>query len=443
MDLTQFSRLAQFIVLCLLVSPSFADDWPQWLGPKRDSIWREDGIRTEFPEQGLKAEWRIPVGGGYSGPAVADGLVYVMDFIQESGEAFNNPGRRAELKGQERILCVKASDGSEVWKHAYDCTYNISYPAGPRATPTVADGKVYALGAEGQLTCLNAKTGKVVWSKNFPEDYGAETPIWGFASHPLVEGDKVFCIAGGEGSIAVAFHKDTGKEIWRAISASAPGYAPPTMVEAAKTQQLLIWDADKLNSLNPQTGQVYWQIPLKPDYEMSIMAPRKEGNYLFASGIGNVGALMELSSQEPGAKVLWEGSTTRGLYAANATPFIEEGTIYGSDCRPGSFVAADLKTGKQLWETFKPTTGNRRAGHGTAFVVKHQPSGLFFLFSETGDLITANLNREKYEEISRFHVLEPTGEAFGRNVVWSHPAFANQCIFARNDKELVCVSLKK
>lgn len=442
MDLTQFSRFAHFLVFCLIVSPSFADDWPQWLGPHRDSIWREEGIRTEFPEQGLKAEWRIPVGGGYAGPAVADGLVYVMDFIKESGKAFNSPGRRAELQGKERLLCVKVSDGSEVWKHEYDCTYNISYPAGPRATPTVADGKVYALGAEGQLTCLNAKTGDVVWSKNFPEDYGAKTPIWGFASHPLVHGDKLFCVVGGKGSVAVAFNKDTGKELWKAISASAPGYAPPTMIEAAKTKQLLIWDADKLSSLNPESGEVYWKISLKPDYEMSIMAPRKEGNYLFASGIGNVGALMELSSEEPNAEVLWRGSTTKGLFAANATPFIENGTIYGSDCRPGSFVAADLKSGKELWETFQPTTGKRRAAHGTAFVVKHQPSGRFFLFSETGDLITANLSREKYEEVSRFHVLEPTGEAFGRDVVWSHPAFANGCIFARNDKELVCVSLK-
>ena len=110
---------------------------------------------------------------------------------------------------------------------------------------------------------------------------------------------------------------------------------------------------------------------------------------------------------------------------------------------PAACGAVDLKTGKRLWQSFQPTTGKRPASHGTAFIVKHQPSGKFFLFSEQGDLIVADLSREGYKEISRFHVLEPTGEAFGRNVVWSHPAFANQCVFARNDKELVCVSLKK
>ena len=444
MDLRHFSRLAQIGVFFLLVSPGFADDWPQWLGPNRDSVWREEGVLTEFPSGGLEVNWRIPVGGGYSGPAVADGLVYITDFVKEAGEAFNNPNQRAELKGKERVLCVKVSDGSEVWKHEYDCTYKISYPAGPRATPTVADGKVYTVGAEGNLFCLDAKTGKEIWAKDFNDDYGAETPIWGFANHPLVVGDKLICIAGGKGSVAVAFHKDTGEEIWRAISASQPGYAPPTMIEAAGTRQLLIWDADKLNSLNPESGEAYWTIPLKPDFDMSIMAPRKEGNYLFASGIGNVGALIELSQSEPAAEVVWRGDTTKALYAANGTPFIENGTIYGSDCRPGIFRAVDLKTGERLWETFKPTTGgDRPAGHGTAFVVKHQPSGKFFLFSETGDLIVADLSREKYQEISRFHVLEPTGEAFGRDVVWSHPAFANRCVFARNDKELVSVSLEK
>ena len=167
MDLRHFSRLAQIGVFCLLVSPGFADDWPQWLGPNRDSVWREEGVLTEFPSGGLEVNWRIPVGGGYSGPAVADGLVYITDFVKEAGEAFNNPNQRAELKGKERVLCVKVSDGSEVWKHEYDCTYKISYPAGPRATPTVADGKVYTVGAEGNLFSLDAKTGKEIWAKDF------------------------------------------------------------------------------------------------------------------------------------------------------------------------------------------------------------------------------------------------------------------------------------
>jgi outer membrane protein assembly factor BamB len=129
------------------------------------------------------------------------------------------------------------------------------------------------------------------------------------------------------------------------------------------------------------------------------------------------------------------------VFCSNSTPFLEEGTIYGVGCNQGELAAVDLATGKGLWQTFAATTGDRNAGHATAFLVKH--GDRFFLFNDQGDLILATLTREKYEELGRFHVLEPTNEGLGRSVVWSHPAFANKCLYARNDKELVCVSLAK
>ncbi len=426
-------------VWACLAGNSAGDDWPQWLGPQRDSVWRETGIVEKFPEEGLPIKWRAPLAGGYGGPAVANQRVYVMDYLRTDGDASNNPGTRNELTGQERVHCLDVETGDKLWMHAYDRPYQISYPAGPRATPTVNDGKVYTLGAEGDLYCLDAETGEVAWSKQLRDEYQAETPIWGFCGHPLVVGDKLFCIVGGEGSVAVAFNKHTGEEIWRALTAREPGYAPPTLIEAAGVPQLLIWHAESLNSLNPDTGEVYWSIPLEPDYGMSIMAPRRDGDYLFASGIGNVGALIELGSDEPSAEIVWRGDSSNAVYCANSTPFIEEGTIYGCCCRQGQFRAVNLETAERLWETFEPTTGDRRAGHGTAFIVKHENE--FFLFSETGDLIRARLSPDGYEELDRFHVLEPTGEAFGRKVLWSHPAFANKCMYARNDQEIVCVSL--
>ena len=420
-----------------------ADDWPQWLGPKRDSVWRESGIVELFPENKLPVKWRVPINGGYSGPAVAGGKVFVTDYLKTAGNAVNNPGERPELKGKERVLCLDAATGKELWKHEYDCPYAISYPAGPRATPTVADGKVYVLGAEGNLHCLSADNGEVVWSKELKKDYKCQSPIWGFCAHPLIEGNKLICVVGGEGSTAVALDKETGKELWRSIDARHPGYCPPTIIEAANTRQLLIWDANKLNSLNPETGKPYWSFDLAAQYDMSIMAPRKLGDYLFASAIGNVGACLKLSSDKPGAELVWKETARNGIPCANSTPFLDDGMIYGADCQQGMFRGAKLDTGERVWETYAPTTGNsgQRASHGTAFIVKH--ADRFFLFSETGDLILAKLSPTGYEELSRFHVLEPTGECFGRTVVWSHPAFANKCCFARNDKEIVCVSLAK
>jgi outer membrane protein assembly factor BamB len=430
------------LAACVAISlPVRADDWPQWLGPKRDGVWRESGILKKFPEQGPNFTWRMPVSGGYSGPAVAAGRVFLTDYLREAGEVANNPGQRSELKGRERVQCFDAVTGKLLWKHEYDCPYQISYAVGPRATPTVDGDRVYTLGAEGHLHCLNVEDGSVVWAKQLKKEYGIEAPIWGFCGHPLVDGDRLICLVGGEGSVAVAFDKKSGRELWRALSASEPGYAPPTMIEAAGVPQLLIWHADAMNSLNPATGKLYWSIPLKPDFGMSIATPRKAGDYLFASGIGNVGALMKLASDKPAAEVVWQGKNDTAVYCSNSTPFIEDGTIYGVCCRQGQLRGVDLMTGKRLWDTFAATTGTRRASHGTAFIVQHEDR--YFLFNERGYLLLARLTPAGYEEISHHFILEPTSEAFGRDVVWSHPAFANRSMYARNDKELVCVSLEE
>jgi outer membrane protein assembly factor BamB len=411
-----------------------ADDWPQWMGPVRDSVWRETGIVERFPDDGLPVKWRAEIGLGYAGPAVAGGRVFVADYVPTSGDVTNNPGGRKKLEGTERLLCLAADTGKLLWEHKYDRVYDLSYPGGPRCTPAVDGDRVYALGAEGDLWCLGAADGKVLWSKQLTKEYETETPFWGFAAHPLVDGDLLYCVVGGKGSVAVAFDKLTGKEVWRALDADQPGYCPPTMIEHAGTKQLLIWDPQKLNSLDPLTGKVHWSVPLEPSYGMSIAAPRKQGNYLFASGIGRVGALYELGETAGEPQVVWRGDPKTAVYSANSTPFLTGDMIYGADCHQGSLIGARLKDGERLWESFAPTTGGeRRESHGTAYLVKHQDR--FFLFSETGDLILAKLSPEGYEELGRFHVVEPTNEAFGRDVVWTHPAFARKCAFVRARSE--------
>ena len=295
-----------------------ADDWPQWMGTKRDSVWRETGIVDQFPEGGLEVRWRTPVELGYAGPAMAGGKVVLTDFVRDSGTIRNKPGGRDKLSGKERVLCFDAKSGDELWKHEYDCTYAVSYPSGPRCTPTIDGDLVYTLGTEGNLLCLRIADGDVVWEKDLTEVYGAETPIWGFAAHPLVDGDLLYCVVGGEGSVAVAFEKRTGREVWRQLSAPEPGYCPPTMIQHAGLKQLLIWHPTAVNSLNPITGEVYWSIPLRPDYAMSIAAPRKSGDFLFASGIGNVGAVMRLDDRRPAAEIVWRGKPKNAVYCATA-----------------------------------------------------------------------------------------------------------------------------
>jgi outer membrane protein assembly factor BamB len=414
-----------------------ADDWPQWMGPNRDAVWREKGLLAKFPAGGPKVLWRAKIDGGYAGPAVADGRVFVTDYVTQ-GDRKPSPIFRSSLKGTERVLCFDAATGKELWKHEYPCAYKISYASGPRCTPTVSGGKVYALGAMGDLRCLDAATGKLLWGKDLKAEYKIQAPMWGFAGHPLVDGQRLICLVGGKGSVVVAFDKDTGKELWKALSGKEPGYTSPTIIEAGGTRQLLIWHPNVIDSLNPEDGKVHWSVPLDVAFGMSIMSPRKWKDYVFAGGIGYKAVLLKLAADKPAASEVWRGKVKTAVYPVNSTPFLEDGYIYGVD-QPGQLRCVELKTGKRIWETTQPTTGERPANSGTAFLVKN--GDRFVLMSETGHLILARLTPKGYDEISRAKILEPTGEAFDRPVVWSHPAFANRCVFARNDRELVCVSL--
>ncbi|HVL12992.1 MAG TPA: PQQ-binding-like beta-propeller repeat protein, partial [Gemmata sp.] len=174
----------------ILAAPALAraDDWPQWMGPNRDNVWRETGIVDKFPDGGPKVVWRTPIAAGYSGPAVANGKVYVTDRVLAKGA--DNPedpfDTKTKVASSERVLCLDAKTGKELWKHEYDCPYQISYPAGPRCTPTVHDGKVYTLGAMGNLICFEADSGKVVWQKDLLKEYKTKPALWGYAAHPLI-----------------------------------------------------------------------------------------------------------------------------------------------------------------------------------------------------------------------------------------------------------------
>jgi outer membrane protein assembly factor BamB len=415
------------VLVAAVVAPlAPADDWPQWMGPNRDGDWKETGVLTKFPSGGPKKLWSVPIAGGYAGPAVADDKVFVFDYARAEGDAGNNPAKRSELVGKERLLCLDAKDGHEVWKFEYDCKYSVSYPAGPRCTPTVIGGKVYTLGAMGHLHCLDAGTGKPIWSKNFTADYKAETPIWGFAGHPLVFKNLLVCLVGGPDALLVAFDKDTGAEKWKALTppSDGPGYGTPALIDAGGTTQLVFWHPKAVVGLNPSTGGSYWSVPLKPSYGMSIMAPRKEGDTLFTGGIGHAAVAIKLDPARPAATEAWRGQKNTSVYPVNSTPLIEDGVIYGVD-QP--VIGEDQDEGY---------TG---AGSGTAFLVKN--GDRYFLFAETGHLVIAKLTPKEYEEIDRAKLVEPTGEAFGRKVVWSHPAFARRCVFVRNDKEIACFSL--
>jgi outer membrane protein assembly factor BamB len=305
----------------------------------------------------------------------------------------------------------------------------------------VNSDKVYALGAEGHLFCFDAKAGRVLWSHQFTNDYSVPTPLWGFAGHPLLEGNKLICLVGGAGSVAVAFDKDSGRELWRALTAKEPGYAPPVIIDAGGKRQLILWHPEAVNGLNPETGAVYWSQPFLTRQGLIISTPRPWNDQLFVTAFYDGSLMLKLGGEKP--EVLWKSQKsserdTDFLHSIMCTPFVEAGHIYGV-CSYGQLRCLKADTGERLWETLAATTDGKEVRWANAFLVKN--GNRFFLFNEKGDLIIAKLTPRGYEELSRAHLLDPTGTAAGRAVVWSHPAFANRCIYARNDKEIVCASL--
>jgi outer membrane protein assembly factor BamB len=297
----------------------------------------------------------------------------------------------------------------------------------------------------GDLLCLDRATGSVRWAKNLIKEYKLDgPPVWGWAAHPLLDGELLYCLVGGSGSAVVAFHKDTGKEVWKALTTEEIGYSPPMMYEAAGKRQLIIWLSESINALDPATGQVYWTQPYPADGSpqrpaVSIATVRRMGDLLFVSSYYDGAMMLKLTTEKPGAKVLWSHNVARpeGLHILMAAPVLKDGHVYGVSAN-GELRCLKADTGKQLWETYAATCG-KKTDCATAFLV---PEGdRFVLFNDQGDLILAHMSPRGYQEIDRAHILEPVQEARGRHVVWSHPAFAERCIFVRNDQEMICLSM--
>lgn len=440
-------RFVVSVMLLVALTPmpqSLAEDWPQWLGPGRDAVWRETGIVSTFADRELKPVWRTPIRSGYTGPAVANGRVFVMDRRLAPGA--HNPDnlfQRGNIAGDERILCLDASTGKVLWEHSYDVGYTVSYPKGPRATPTVDGDRVYTLGAEGHLLCLNVKTGKIIWEKLFSRDYGAKTPTWGHAAHPLIDGDNLICLVGGEGSAVAAFDQMTGKERWRALTTKDVAYCAPVIYEAAGKRQLIIWHIESVSSLNPETGEVYWEHEWSVRGGGSIAIPRQHEDRLFLATFFNGSLMLRLKEDKPGVEQLWKSPKisardTTYLHSLNSVPWLENGHIYGA-CNYGQFRCLRIQDGQRVWESLQPGGLDKPRRNANTFIVKHEDR--FFLCPDNGDLVIAKLSPKGYEEIDRAKLIEPTDADGGRPIVWSHPAFANRRVYARNDREIVCVSL--
>lgn len=427
--------MTRAIAGALLAAVAFAEDWPEWRGKGRRAVWTDSGIVATFPTNGLSAAWRAPVRAGFAGPAVAGGRVFVTDFVRTSGD-----------RGTERALCLDEKSGKVLWTRQWEADYaGMRYSTGPRATPTVDGDRVYVVGGSGVLLSLDVRTGEVIWQKDYTKDYGMQMPVWGIASSALIDGDRLITIVGGQPDAKViAFDKRTGRELWRALRSDAEqGYAQPIIVETGGRRQLIIWHPMAVSSLDPATGSVNWEQPFRINMGMTLATPVLSGSQLLFSSFYNGSMLLDLTQQK--ASLVWKGKSdseinTDGLHSVVSTPVIDGDYVYGI-CSYGQFRCLNLKTGERVWETQHVTREKARWASG--FLVRN--GDRYFINNDRGELIIAKLSPRGYEEISRTHLIKPTSNSGNRRelgaVNWTHPAYANKRIVTRNDEEIVSIPL--
>ncbi|TVP99525.1 MAG: dehydrogenase [Planctomycetaceae bacterium] len=413
-----------------MVAPVRGEDWPQWRGPGRDGIWNETGLIESFVDEVIPRRWSVPIGAGYSGPTVADGRVLVMDRMTEPDET-------------ERVLCLDAETGRELWVHTYPSRYDgIGYTAGPRASVTVDRGLAVGLGAAGHLSCLELDDGRVRWQRDLREDFKIRMPNWGIAASPLIEGERIFLPISGEGdACVVALDRLTGNTLWQALPDEAT-YSSPILIDQAGRRVLVVWTGQRVVGLKPEDGGLLWEHPFPwVHWPIGIASPVLAREYLLVSEVHQGSLLLQLDQAEPSVAPVWHLSNKTqdepSLHCLMSTPLVIDDHIYGAD-ENGILRCLDLLTGEQVWEDDSAVPTIKWA---TIHMVRNDDR--VWMFNDRGELIIAALSPRGFRQISRAKLIDPTTEQLRRRdgVTWAHPAYANRHVFVRNDRELVCADL--
>jgi outer membrane protein assembly factor BamB len=382
--------------------------WTDFRGPKRDGSYHEMDILTTWPAGGLPQLWKQPVGGGYA------------SFVVAGGRAFTIEQRRS----QEVVAAYDLETGRELWTHSWDANFRESMGGdGPRATPTWHEGRLYALGALGELRCLEARTGKLVWNRNILSDAQAGNLQWAMSAAPLIVDDKVIVLPGGHsGKSVVAYNKVTGSPVWQALN-DKQAYVSPMLVTLAGRRQILTVSAQRLAGLATEDGRLLWDFPWVTSYDVNSAQPLVVGeNRVFISaGYGHGAAVVEVAPSTDGfsAKHIWQNVNMKNKF--NSSVYYQ-GHIYGLD--EAILSCVDAATGERKWK-------GGRYGYGQLLLA----SGYLIVLTESGEVMLVKATPERHDEVSRFSALE------GRT--WNHPALANGRLLVRNTTEMACFRIGK
>ena len=404
--------------LCCSVASvtSFASfDWPQWRGPDRNGVSKETGLLKEWPAGGPKLLWQVnDVGDGYSTPAVAGTRIYMM----------SNNGMENEF-----AQALSTQDGKVLWQtrvgNVGNPNQNPPYPKA-RSTPTIDGDFVYALGSDGDLACLEAKTGKIRWLKSIRKEFGGQPGEWAYAESPLVDGDLVVVTPGGAQATIVALNKKTGALVWKSAvpGGDAAGYASAIVVQAAGRKQYVQFLSKGIVGVDAKTGQFLWRYAEAAKGPAQYFTPVARDEYVYGGALGVGGALVRLKA-DGGGVAAEQVYFTRGLPNGLGGAVVLGDHLYGTDIATGVFVAIEFTTGKIKWKS--ETVGR---------VSIVAAEGLLYLHGLEGDVALIEANPEAYKQKGHFTPPAQPKKVQGSRPypeqAYAHPVIANGRLYIRD-----------
>ena len=387
--------------------PAASPYWTDFRGPERNGHYRERPIRTDW-STALTPVWKQPVGGGYA------------SFVAAGDRAFTIEQRGS----QEVVAAYDVATGRESWTNAWSAVFRESMGGdGPRATPTWHDGRIFALGGAGELRCLDAATGAVIWRTNILDDAGAANLQWGMAAAPLVIDDTVVVLPGGRnGNSVVAYERATGRRAWSALD-DTQSYSSPMLVTLGGVRQILVFSASRLMGLTPARGELLWEFPWTTQYGVNASQPLLLGNgrIFISTGYGSGAAAIELTQADGKFSVreLWRTNRMKNQFTSS---LVHDGFIYGLD--ESILACIDAATGELKWK-------GGRYGYGQVMLA----DGHLIVLTEGGNLALVRATPEGHAELAQFPALE--------GKTWNHPALSGGFLLVRNINEMAAFDLRR
>lgn len=398
---------------CMAAEPS--TDWPQHLGPQRNGISAETGLLDKWPAAGLTEAWRAPGGVGMSGLVIVGGEVITT---MQDGE-------------KQYVLALDALTGKQAWRTAVAPPYRNDMGDGPRATPAVADDTVFAYTGEGILAALSLKTGEVLWKHDTVGALKGKPADYGMASSPLIAGRLVVVTPGAPSATLAAYDRQTGKLAWKTGDDSA-GYSSPALLNVGGREQIVAFTGQAVIGLAPDTGASLWRYPYKTNFDCNIATPIAVKDQVFISAGEDHGCVL-LALKPAGAgfdiSEAWKSQGASSVLRNGwQTSILWEGRLYGMDNVGAStdlthLTCVDAATGKRLWQ-------EKRFGNGNLIAA----DGKLIITTMKGELVLVRISPNAYEEIGRAKVIGKTRQA---------AALAGGRIYLRDDREIVCIDLRK